>query len=609
MITVMVVDDDAEVRARALRCLARPEIRLASAANGRLALQDAHRLKPDVVICDIDMPEMDGFELLSALRDDPELGKTLVMMLTSESSRDSMRLGMSLGADDYLTKPFTGEELVEAFEGLMRRRGRLDLVIDSAVRQQEAQLRRVFSHGLDGTPDDAGLLTVDVSPGAGNRTVTDGVLLHCDLRNFTDMAARLTSDEVVALLTEYGDVVGSHVREAGGHHVQFAGSRMTALFTHSPTLDRRARPRAEAAAQSMTAAAVAMSRWTTREFGDRGLPDAEIAVQLHALAGASPGWESTLAIGEPQGEGDAVHQRAVQNAHLAARAVKNALDEKLASLTDHRFMDGDAPLNLAGYRLVRRIGRGGMSSVYLGVRKTDGRLIALKVLEPRGEMETEQMLRFVREYTLLSRIDNPNVIGISDQGFSNEHAYIAMEYFENGDLRSRLHGPMVPDAAVKAMLQLAGAMEAIHALGIVHRDIKPENLMVRADGSLVLADFGIAKTVASSGAAQVLVTQQGSLMGSPSYVSPEQIAGHELTPSSDLYSAGVVFFELLTGTRPYQGANTLELLKMHARAPVPLLPEALARFQPLIDRLMAKRPAARHASAASLTRDLEALAL
>ena len=145
MLTVLIVDDDEQVRNKAMRALASTDIKLASAANGKLGLEQAALLKPDIVICDVDMPEVNGFDVLAALKAQEPLASAHVMMLTSRSSRNSTRLAMAMGADDYLTKPFTDEELVEAVEGLIKRRGRLEVIKDTAARDHEDALRIRFA--------------------------------------------------------------------------------------------------------------------------------------------------------------------------------------------------------------------------------------------------------------------------------------------------------------------------------------------------------------------------------------------------------------------------------------------------------------------------------
>ncbi|RYZ06852.1 MAG: hypothetical protein EOO24_11425, partial [Comamonadaceae bacterium] len=295
------------------------------------------------------------------------------------------------------------------------------------------------------------------------------------------------------------------------------------------------------------------------------------------------------------------------HAGLAARAVKGALADKLAALRRGGFAPDDPALRLQGFTVLRRLGTGGMASVYLARSDATGELQVLKVM-PLDARVAGGSSRFMREFSLLSSIRHPHVVRIFNQGFCDDAAYIAMEYFENGDLRSRMRGAVPPAEAVRMVSQVAQALAAIHRLGIVHRDLKPENLMVRADGDLVVADFGIAKALSGQHAAQPTLTLSGELLGSPSYISPEQISGSAITAQSDLYSLGVLLYELVTGERPYQGETVIELLSLHMRSSPPQLPVVAAPLQPVVDRLMAKRPADRYAGADELLTALAAAA-
>jgi serine/threonine protein kinase len=289
--------------------------------------------------------------------------------------------------------------------------------------------------------------------------------------------------------------------------------------------------------------------------------------------------------------------------------VKGALKNKLSALKDHVFDPGQEPLRLKGYRLTRKIGAGGMTEVYLAVRESDGLLVVLKVLDARGKASSEHLSRFIQEYTLLSRIEHPHVIRIYDQGFTDDHAYIAMEYFERGDLRGELLRGIGPGRVLEIVTQVAQALQAIHARGIVHRDLKPENIMLRPDGSVALADFGVAKSMLAAEAMALTQTRHGDVVGTPYYLSPEQVTGQRVTPASDLYSLGVMFHEMLTGERPFRADSLDLLLARHLSAPAPRLPPGHAMLQPVLDRLMAKDPAQRHASAAALLQDLADRAL
>ncbi len=284
--------------------------------------------------------------------------------------------------------------------------------------------------------------------------------------------------------------------------------------------------------------------------------------------------------------------------------MKGALRNKLSTLKHHQFEPADPPLRLKGYRLLRKLASGSTTEVFLAEREADGLPLVLKVLSATGTSAGANLTRFIQEYALLSRIAHPHVIRIYDLGFSDDHAHIAMEYFARGDLRTELRGGMFPERAIDVVRRVAGALQAVHASGIIHRDLKPENVMLRPDGTVVLADFGVAKPLQSDAALGLAQTLHGEVVGTPYYLSPEQAKGGTITPASDLYSLGVMFFEMLAGTRPFKGETLELLLAQHLTAPVPSLPEDVAALQPIVDRLMAKQPQDRHASAAELVEDL-----
>jgi serine/threonine protein kinase len=188
------------------------------------------------------------------------------------------------------------------------------------------------------------------------------------------------------------------------------------------------------------------------------------------------------------------------------------------------------------------------------------------------------------------------VVRIYDQGFGEELAYLAMEYLAGGTLREQMQQGVTPRQALSLLSQAAGGLAEIHRFGIIHRDIKPANLMLRKEGVLVLTDFGVAKRLD----ARDSQTIHGEIVGTPNYISPEQAQGGEVTPGSDLYSLGVIFFEMLAGQRPYTGQTLQEILAQHISAPIPRLPEELAEHQCLVDGMLAKRPEDRFATADAL---------
>ncbi len=253
-------------------------------------------------------------------------------------------------------------------------------------------------------------------------------------------------------------------------------------------------------------------------------------------------------------------------------------------------------IHVEGYSISRKLGEGGMSRVYLAEHLSSRTERVLKVVPITDSDDGESVQRFIHEFALVSSIDHPNVARIFDQGFTDDHAYIAMEYFPGGDLRAMIGQGMSPDLVTAVLIQAASGLGAIHQQGVVHRDMKPDNIMVRADGTLAIADFGIAKKPN----AELSRTQHGEVFGTPYYLSPEQATSGTVDARSDLYSLGVMCYEMLTGAKPYRAPDIEGLLYMHINAPVPSLPEPLSRFQPILDRTMAKDPRSRFTSAEDL---------
>jgi serine/threonine-protein kinase len=248
------------------------------------------------------------------------------------------------------------------------------------------------------------------------------------------------------------------------------------------------------------------------------------------------------------------------------------------------------------YRLDDRIATGGMGDVWRGTDETLGRTVAIKILLPSLLEEQGFSERFRLEARTMATINHPGVVDIYDYGSDQDVAYLVMEYVE-GDALSRTLGRvgrLTPARTMALIAQAAEALQAAHSKGIVHRDVKPGNLLVRANGTLVLTDFGIAR---SAVAAQL--TAAGAVLGTASYLSPEQASGQTATAASDIYSLGVVAYQCLSGRRPFDGDNPIEIAMKHVRlAPPPLPADVPPAVRAIVERAMAKDPAARWPSAA-----------
>lgn len=254
-------------------------------------------------------------------------------------------------------------------------------------------------------------------------------------------------------------------------------------------------------------------------------------------------------------------------------------------------------INLRGYEFQRQLAFGEISAVYVARQLATGRTMVLKVLNQVPDRGGEKAFdRFIQEYELIAKINHPNVVKIFDLGVADDHAYIAMEYCGRGSLKRRIGAGMPIEQAFLVMREIAGALETLHGVGIFHRDLKPTNVMFRDDESLVLIDFGLAKQAHF----HAEITGTGAIFGTPYYMSPEQGAAGQADQRSDIYSLGIILYEMLTGKKPFDGPTAMAVIIQHREAPIPRLPTPLVHYQPLIDRMLAKDPAERFQSVGEL---------
>lgn len=295
---------------------------------------------------------------------------------------------------------------------------------------------------------------------------------------------------------------------------------------------------------------------------------------------------------------DAGETETAPNANSASASAPNASAESARDLTG---------MVLGDFRVERLIGRGGMGEVYLAKQISLNRAVALKVLLPEWVSRPAYQSRFEIEATAVAKLNHPNIVQVHALGQQDGVHYIAMEYVEGINLREYLirKGTLDLPLALSVMRQSAAAIEAAGEIGLIHRDLKPENLLLTRKGRIKVADFGLCRDLDSD---RHHVTQQGTTMGTPLYMSPEQAQGHPMDHRGDLYSLGVTYYHMLTGAPPFRAETALALALKHVReAPIslrvrrPEIPEELDR---LVLKLLAKRPEDRYQSAGEMLADL-----
>jgi serine/threonine-protein kinase len=255
------------------------------------------------------------------------------------------------------------------------------------------------------------------------------------------------------------------------------------------------------------------------------------------------------------------------------------------------------------YEVERTLGGGGMAVVYLARDGELGRPVALKVLAENLADDAELRHRFVREARLAARLSHPNVVRVYDAGEEDGRPYIVMECVEGESLAEllRREGRLDPDRVAELGTQACAGLEHAHRAGLVHRDVKPANLLLTEDGTLKVADFGIAHAVGGT-----RVTEVGTVLGTAAYLSPEQALGEQVTPAADLYSLGTCLYELLAGEPPYGHETLGELFSRREAGPPPPLRGVPRRLEAAILRCLERDPRERPASAAELARSLAA---
>ena len=269
---------------------------------------------------------------------------------------------------------------------------------------------------------------------------------------------------------------------------------------------------------------------------------------------------------------------------------------------DNTLLDGR-------YLIQSKIASGGTSTVYRGLDTRLDRPVAVKVMDSRYAGDEQFLTRFQREARTVARLKDPGLVAVYDQGSDARHPFLVMELIEGGTLRELLgeRGPMPPYAVAAVLRPVLGGLAAAHRAGLVHRDVKPENVLISDDGEVKIADFGLVRAVAAAG-----ITSTSVILGTAAYLSPEQVRDGDASPRSDVYSAGILAYELLTGRTPFTGDSALSIayrrLDTDVPAPGAVIDGVPVQFDQFVGRATARDPADRYADATEMGTDLDAIA-
>ena len=659
MITkILIIEDDTGIRRSLALSLKTEGYAVLEASDGRAGLELAAAESPALIICDINMPEMDGYQVVSAVRRNSALASIPFVFLTARGERAEIRRGMNLGADDYLTKPFTREELLETVKVRLEKHHESREALTEQLILASERLRSRFYSRLTGQAEQPPIEDSLLSAGA-NR-VLEATVLFTDIRGFTTISERLSVVEIATLLNHYLQRACEPILAASGKIVKFIGDGIMAVFPHGEDQPReRQALRAIQAGLALSLVAREFREWMHAQFPHRGLPEFAIGVGIHTgevtlCEVGAPGQQNFTAIGDtvniasrlegqtkelgwpvvasgaaisaageavmhgahrvvhlrgrtkpvlvyqilglkglaaPTGSADDLSQQLREalagNAEGAAHAAKAALrDTLIALLTDAQPPTMSTPMRIKNYAVIARVSQSRASALYLAERDADGNRVSVRIRQRLGGDADPAFERFVERVSMVGRIRHPHLAPIFDHGFADGVAYIVTEHFPRGSLKHAFELPVSPAVALRVLRDALAALVEVHRLCTLADDIQPENIMVRENGDIALVELDCL------GDGDGLDARPQELRR---YRAPERLRGAAGDQRSDLYSLGVIFYEMLTGTPPAA-----------ADAP-PRLEGELGRFQDLLDHLLAGDPAQRYAGTAAALRAVEQL--
>jgi signal transduction histidine kinase/DNA-binding response OmpR family regulator len=656
--TLLYAEDNADLRLH-VRDVLRPGMNVFVAVDGADALRLARQYRPDVVLADQMMPRMSGRDLLRAIRADAELRETPVIILTARVGTEARIESLDSGADDYLTKPFHEGELRARVTNLIRARrqsrqvGDLNRRLEARVQEQMAELvragellrflpRAVAERVIQGQAQDETLQRLRIT------------VLSAALDGLPALMEALEPEELSTVVNELLREIIAVAMEEGGTVTHTGADSLTVLFgapaAMEPVLQAAAAVRAALRMRESLPRLRTMWRRrgivedvhlrmgintgfsTVGMFGSEHLrsytavgPSVVAASRLQATAAPDEilCGAPTFVLLEPHVRGES---RGLLPAQGGLRPMEmfsvTALDRAAIEQPEPAAPKGSdgalAGSSLGRYRIVSRLGAGGMGEVY---RAHDPRLqrdVALKVLSALAAGEEQALRRFEREARAVAALNHPNIVVIYSFEQADGTAFITMELLEGQSLDRVVPAVGLDLATLKQLaVPIADALASAHGSGITHRDLKPSNVMLTRERRVKVLDFGLAKRVRDDATEPLLarsetMTRHGVILGTLAYSAPEVAQGREADHRSDLFSLGVMLYEMATGVRPFTGASPTEVLASILRDDPPPLavrrPDLPAAFSRVVRRCLEKDPAKRYADTRDLLRDLQMLA-